>query len=515
MYQAVIVDDEPVIVSGIRDALDWEGFGFEIALASTSPATVLRFLAVHPVHLLITDISMPEMDGIALIREAKALVPLLSVIVLSAYDNFDYVKGALRYGAENYLLKPLSSDELSDSIRNVVSHVKEREVLNLNYGGTMLTFRSTFVEQWLKNLLTPETLLERAGLLGINLEMDNYTAVIFSADNRNAVSMSQFFDFLLSLLPGRLLAHFYFEMPYRLVCIFSRLSPSMDIRSFILHLLALSESMGISISASMGDTVPFYQSVWESYRQACSTLFCSCCRVPFVSHDDFLEEEIVQKLQKLLEKGGTDAFCEYYPDLYAQYQPFCCSVTLTSCLLLYLSADLDELPEKYPGLAGLLLPFPGREENADSHCSYIKRLAEECTAIKSAANQSMYPCVNAVIKTIEDFKEKDISLKTLAARLNVSPSYLGTVFKQQTGYYFNDYLTEARIRYAAKLIETTDMKMKDIVEKVGFSSQTYFNRMFKRFFDVSPVTYRRDKKVKNPTAGNGASNLKCRERRGI
>ena len=178
-----------------------------------------------------------------------------------------------------------------------------------------------------------------------------------------------------------------------------------------------------------------------------------------------------------------------------QYQPFRCSVTLTSCLLLYLSADLDELPEKHPGLAELLLPFPGREENADSHYSYIKRLAEECTAIKSAASQSMYPCVNAVIKSIEEFKEKDISLKTLAARLHVSPSYLGTVFKQQTGYYFNDYLTEARIRYAAKLIETTDMKMKDIVEKVGFSSQTYFNRMFKRFFNVSPVTYRRDKKI--------------------
>ena len=259
MYQAVIVDDEPVIVSGIRDALEWEGFGFEIALATTSPATVLSFLSVHPVHLLITDISMPEMDGIALIREAKSLVPLLSVIVLSAYDNFDYVKGALRYGAENYLLKPLSSDELSDSIRNVVSHVKEREVLNMNYDGTMLTFRSTFVEQWLKNLLTPETLLERAGLLGINLEMDNYTAVIFSADNRDAASMSRFFDFLLSLLPGRFLAHFYFEMPYRLVCIFSGLDSSTEIRSFVLHLLALSESMGLPISASMGQTVPFYQ----------------------------------------------------------------------------------------------------------------------------------------------------------------------------------------------------------------------------------------------------------------
>lgn len=495
MYQAVIVDDEPVIVSGIRDALDWEEFGFEIALATTSPATVLSFLSVHPVHLLITDISMPEMDGIALIREAKSLVPLLSVIVLSAYDNFDYVKGALRYGAENYLLKPLSSDELSDSIRNVVSHVKEREVLNMNYGGTMLTFRSTFVEQWLKNLLTPETLLERAGLLGINLEMDNYTAVIFSADNRDAASMSRFFDFLLSLLPGRFLAHFYFEMPYRLVCIFSGLDSSTEIRSFVLHLLALSESMGLPISASMGQTVPFYQSVCESYRQACSTLFCSCCRISYVSQDDFLGQETAEKLVKLLEAGDMDAFRAFYPDLYEQHQPFCCSVTLTSCLLSDLSADLDELPEKYPTLARTLLSFPGREENEDSHCAFIERLIQECAAIKTAASQSMYPCVNAVIKAIEEFKDKDISLKTLAARLNVSPSYLGTVFKQQTGYYFNDYLTEARIRYAAKLIETTDMKMKDIVDEVGFSSQTYFNRMFKRFFNVSPVAYRRDKKL--------------------
>ena len=69
--RAVIVDDEPVIVSGIRDALDWEGFGFEIALATTSPATVLSFLSVHPVHLLITDISMPEMDGIEVIKNIR------------------------------------------------------------------------------------------------------------------------------------------------------------------------------------------------------------------------------------------------------------------------------------------------------------------------------------------------------------------------------------------------------------------------------------------------------------
>ena len=109
--------------------------------------------------------------------------------------------------------------------------------------------------------------------------------------------------------------------------------------------------------------------------------------------------------------------------------------------------------------------------------------------------QSMYPMVDAVIKNIHEFSDKDISLKTLASKLNVTPSYLGTVFHQQTGYYFNDYLTDARLKYAAHLLEHTDMKIKDIVDKIGFSSQTYFNRSFKRYFDTSPISYRREKKI--------------------
>ena len=96
----------------------------------------------------------------------------------------------------------------------------------------------------------------------------------------------------------------------------------------------------------MGQTVPFYQSVCESYCQACSTLFCSCCRVSYVSQDDFLGQGTAEKLVKLLEAGDMDAFRAFYPDLYEQHQPFCSSVTLTSCLLSDLSADLDELPEK-------------------------------------------------------------------------------------------------------------------------------------------------------------------------
>lgn len=105
--------------------------------------------------------------------------------------------------------------------------------------------------------------------------------------------------------------------------------------------------------------------------------------------------------------------------------------------------------------------------------------------------------IDVVIHAIQSFSDKNLSLKTIAARLNVSPSYLGAMFRQQTGMYFNDYLAKARIDYAMKLLSTTDLKVKDIVEKCCFASQTYFNRSFKRFYGTSPANYRRNLKMRD------------------
>ena len=110
--------------------------------------------------------------------------------------------------------------------------------------------------------------------------------------------------------------------------------------------------------------------------------------------------------------------------------------------------------------------------------------------------KNRYPCVDAVMAAVHDFSNKEISLKTMAAKLNMHPSYLGNIFHQQTGFYFNDYLNEERLKYAAELMGTTNTKLKDIVDQAGFSSQAYFNRLFKRRFGTSPNTYRREVKMK-------------------
>jgi len=148
MYRVLIVDDEPFVIEGMKTAIDWTGFNFEICCSTTNPLHALEYLENNPVDLLITDISMPQMDGLELIQRVRKINSLISILVLSAYDNFEYVRTAMRHGAENYLLKPLNPDELGESISRIVSHLKERSTLSNTYGSMMLTFRSIFTESW-------------------------------------------------------------------------------------------------------------------------------------------------------------------------------------------------------------------------------------------------------------------------------------------------------------------------------------------------------------------------------
>lgn len=496
MYHVAIVDDEPIIVDGLVHAIDWNGFQLDISCATTDPQAALDYILNHPVSIVITDVSMPVLNGLQLIQRIKEVKPSVYIIVLSAYDNFEYARTALRYGAENYLLKPLDPDELSDAISQIISHLQERDQLNTTYGRAMLTFRNAFTEQWVKNLLTGNELATKAELLGINLNAPSFTVVIFSCPQPSEANMSRFFDIFLQYLPGRYTGNFFFETPGRLVGVLSPAgSASEELPDFLRQVMQAASASGIRVFAGAGSTISRYADTYLSYQQADSLAFLEYTPVSLVLYEecDGLREEAAAALTVYDQSKGTDT--DPIRQLCEKHDAFQAAICLLSKRIHMLCKKEYELPDKYKELTeylGLLPPLP---EDFPVFADYVLRFLKMSDKLLDKVQQSMYPCVDAVIKSVHEFSDKDISLKTLAARLNVTPSYLGTVFHQQTGYYFNDYLAEARLKYAAELLEQTDMKIKDIVEKIGFASQTYFNRSFKRYYNTSPVNYRRERKV--------------------
>lgn len=500
MYQAVLVDDEAFVIEGLVNSIDWVGFNFEIAFTATDPLEALEFLQSHPAHLLITDISMPKMDGIRLIREVKAINPLISILVLSAYDTFDYVRSAMRHGAENYLLKPLNPEELSDSISAIVEHLKERNELSDIYGPSMLTFRSSFVENWVKGTLSDDEFLARAELLGINLQLENYTVILFTTTGQNGHNMSLLFDHLLSLFVGAYLSHFYFETPYRLVCIVSYTGGSDGIPLLLSEIEKIRPILDFSFFVCAGDTVDNYEEVCNSYHNASkylalqytpiTSLNCGSLSIPLVNRriieQDFLEvdeEDYLSRIYKLIDTAPNSTKCMTYQLAVTSWGV---NQTLTD-------QALD------PALKSLLPFIVCDASDRDTTKAFLRQLFQAVKAILAERRQlqsASYPFVDAVIEAVHDFANKDISLKTLAAKLGIHPSYLGSIFHQQTGYYFNDYLNEERLKYAAEMMENSSHKLKDIVDMAGFSSQTYFNRLFKRKYGTPPNVYRREARTK-------------------
>lgn len=132
MYYVQIVDDEPIMRMGLSQMIDWHELGFEIAALAQNGKQALEQQEIEKVDVIITDIQMPIMDGLKFIAQVRAEesqhqhLPK-KIVVLTAYDDFDYAKTAIRYGASAYLLKPTDKEELSETMRQIKKELDENK----------------------------------------------------------------------------------------------------------------------------------------------------------------------------------------------------------------------------------------------------------------------------------------------------------------------------------------------------------------------------------------------------
>lgn len=127
MIKTIFVDDEDIIREGICSFIDWTSLGLELAGQASNGQEALRLLDKLKPKILITDVKMPRMDGLELLRQAKELIPDCIVIIISSYDEFQYAQQALNHGAFAYLLKPIDTDHLTELLKEAVSRLEKQD----------------------------------------------------------------------------------------------------------------------------------------------------------------------------------------------------------------------------------------------------------------------------------------------------------------------------------------------------------------------------------------------------
>lgn len=524
MYKVMIADDEPFVVHGLSSRIDWESLNMELVGTASNGQDVLAAMARSPVQLLITDVRMPHMDGLSLIARAKQLNPSLRCIVISAYSEFDYVKKALQHGVENYLLKPINENELLETLSKTLDNLNRDRVAHAPTPQDAIAFRTNILDRWVNGTIQDFELFERAELLRIDLSAAAYRVCVFDVVHGGGREPFACASELSELCRGMLFPAYggecFIDGSLRVVLILhgegAEDGREEQLRAALLRVSREAAVRGITTFVSVSRAAIASAGVGECYASAVlhrlyrfvdpAAQAVFCMRFPDsleaaasaeVRNDSLhfgaaLKEGDVRQAQLLAKQALARLANEGNLDLREGMLP------LILCLVRTV-IESGRVSDELPGtLAAQLAGFAGTRSREELQ-QWLLRTIEDAIQAIGKRKGSFHLLVHLTLEQINKKYDAELSLKMLASGFNVSPAYLGQLFKEETGVYFNDYLTQARLAASRALLLDTDMKIAEIVGRVGIPNQSYFNRVFKKTYGLSPVEFRRQSLQRKPS----------------
>jgi len=498
MYNVLLVDDEPFITEGLIDAVDWSAFGLEVVGSAENGKRALELLRQVPADVLITDISMPVMDGLTLIRQARELLPGLTVIILSGYNEFDYLKEGMRLGIENYLLKPVNFNELRSTLSAAVDKLNAARPERAFGEDEIGILRDNVMKRWLTGRIGPAELAERLDLLGIRLTKP-YSAVSvvrFSGDEREGYDEAE------RLLAGEEVVLFRDTEGDDAIAVFGMDDPELGRKLAEKKLLALSEAGEGRIRVALGGAKPT-AAAGESYEQARRALqlfliapdrrYIDCDSLPSASAislpegvlewDAYARDFVAKDKPELLRRIGAD-----FAAIRAAADPMRAKGAAVE-LIIRMKLETDKLnrpdaAEAYRSALDLAVgaESPGELEEAVT--------AAATYSVDSFAGEDMSPVVKQVLRHIQEHYAEPMTLKSLGQMYHIHPNYLGQLFHKQTGETFADYINKYRIGKAKELLLESPLKVNEIARQVGYWEIGYFYKQFKKHVGIVPSEYK-------------------------
>ncbi|MFB9277140.1 response regulator [Cohnella cellulosilytica] len=515
MYKVLIVDDEPQIVHGLSKQTHWEDFNMIVAATATNGVDALAAMEDGPIDLLIADVCMPQMDGLELILEVKRKSPSLRCIIISAFNEFEFVKSALQLGVENYLLKPINGDELSDTLIKTQSNLDSDRSAASPYPPAVHVFRANILERWANGSIQEFELYERAELLQIELSESEYRVVVMdlyrlpeSADRIRLAS--QWLDLCASAMSSEYRGEFFMDSALRVVCILhgSDLAQGDErLVGVIQRIAARAAASDTRFFASIGPVSPSFTGVNASYSAA---LFHLGCRLvdpaALYTFSGLLSDPrqgvpnerqlLVLHFENALRDGEQQTALKWAKN-YMESSAAAGLAEMRAAMLplvLSLVRAMDEsgrVSDELPESITLRLAEFTLAESKDELTSWLAATLNEALLVIHGRKVSYHMLVHLTLEQLRQNYHTGLSLKTLASDYNVSPAYLGQLFKEETGKYFNDYLLQIRLQASKALLLDTDLKIGEISNRIGIPNQSYFNRIFKKVHGISPVEFRR------------------------
>lgn len=503
MYRALVADDEPMILAGIDSLISWEEYGIEIAAKVENGKEALEIILQEPIDLLITDIRMPVMSGLELLKELRKAGKHTKTIVLSGYDDFHYVKEANRYGIENYLLKPVEENELEETLLNLVekweSEQKQRQQMEESYK----LLRNNILHRWMSGTISREEWESRVEFLSLPLQGEWYQACILKPGSPPCAEAAERLEQeAAGWGAGTPMAFTAFNG--NLALLFFRPGPGQEEKNplaerFLQNRERLQLLLGTRLFVAVGPPCTGWDGAAKSCRAAERLLDYRLVLPPdSVISSSFIREEARASLKNIdwkrmhdfIQAQDAPGFEEYCRVIFSERAGNASpdEIRILACeVLFFLSKSFE----------GSLESFRWEYFREVFHTSDMQALLvglRECAEIvmqrHDGAGRMLSPVVSAVLSDMQTHYQEDLSLKGLAQKYKINAAYLGQLFKNETGELFSACLCRIRIARAKELLAGTDWKTGRVAELTGFRNVNYFSNTFKRAVGLYPSEYR-------------------------
>jgi two-component system response regulator YesN len=538
MIRIVLVDDDVLALTMLKRLIDLNGA--RIVGEFTQPEQALHYVLREPVDILITDMRMPKIDGIRLIRQVKEAKPETQVICISSYEDFYYVKESFKEGSIDYILKHALNEEsmtraLTEAIAKLHRIRKPAEPALadervVEEGRRAL--KSNIVTQLLREEVTAEAAAARLGELGIELNVGHSILVLCEIDGYAELSerfnekdkriflqaVTDLFERILQKVPEKEIIRMD-ESRYTLILSF----PHVRSRMFIYNAAHeysrrlnenLARMLNVKLSIAIGECCMKAEDLVRSYRQCeallSQKLFAGKGRVydavqrQAASREERTEPESepvpeAAAIQTMLSQGD-DAYADELRRLFRRWKSGQFPIAHIYRQLFHLlhagihvirhyQLPLESEAHQFDQLYEKLKKQETLDDMERIVLQFCEDIARAVKARKAMLDRRYNKYTVKAIESIERHYRRPISLQDIAADLRVHPTYLSKVFKNDTQLTFTEYLNRYRIEKAIELIRTQQYTIKEIYGRVGFNQYTYFFKVFRQVTGVTPSEY--------------------------
>ena len=533
MFKVLIVDDESIIRKGLKNIIDWKSLCCEICGEAGNGIEGIRLIRELRPHILITDINMPEIDGLSMIKETKQMLPASKIIILTGYRDFEYIQEAIRLGAFDYVLKPSKIEDITAIVNKAIVELQrgckleeELNSLKRHFESKIPVLRQKLLYDVLFRINTnKEEISEELDLYGLSI--DNFIIMAVETDEDGQEDMKSQYErhlyqfgiintfeemlgvsFKVSEVPINSKVIIFIIQPketYEGDMFASIYKDSASLQELVRSCFNFTVTIAISSEGKgafqLADKArEAIEALDYKFYMGKNTIILYEDLKSFYKSADYSALEVYEKiLMQKVKSGNKDSVALVLKDILK---------CVNDCKL-----DKENIKKFYWNIINLIYTIPTTLK-LDDESLHNRRITEifsaldQCESIIELNNILEDIAVNIVgrinsfnRKTINSTLQKamdyinlnyseSITLNEVAEHTYVSIYYLSRMFTKELGKNYVDYLNEVRIEKAKEYLRDSCYKTYEIAELVGIKDAHYFSKLFKKYTGVTPSEYK-------------------------